>query len=165
MNQAPLNAAPMNADPLAQLRDIHAAAQASVWPPAPGWWILFALLLLVLVLLGRFFYKRQKIRQRRQQMLAWVDTLNSLVDPDDQPQAYLAGLNRIFKVVALKAFPEENCAALSGAEWVSFLCGKMGESVSTTPLQALASGPFNPRPEFDAAAISELGRNWIKRYG
>lgn len=165
MNPAAVNSAQMNADPLAQLRDIHAVAQAPWWPPAPGWWILSALLLLVLVLLGRYLYKQQKNRQRRRQMLAWIDTLNDLVDPADQPQAYLAGMNRIFKVVALTAFPEQNCAALSGPEWVSFLRDKLGKGVSTAPLQALATGPFNPRPEFDAAAICELGRNWIKRYG
>ena len=165
MNAQAVNPAQMNADPLAQLRDIHAAAPASWWPPAPGWWILFALLLVVLVLLGRYAYKRHRIRQRRRQMLGWIDTLNNLVDPLEQPQAYLAGLNRVFKVVALKAFPDENCATLSGSEWVSFLSGKLGKNIQAEPLQALASGPFNPRPEFDAAAICELGRHWINRYG
>lgn len=165
MNAQAVNPAQMSADPLAQLRDIHAAAPASWWPPAPGWWILFALLLLVLVLLGRFVYKHHRARQRRRQMLGWIDTLNSLVDPHDQPQAYLAGLNRVFKVVALKAFPEENCAALSGTQWVSFLRGKLGKNTQTEPLQALATGPFSPRPEFDADAICELARHWINRYG
>ena len=155
----------MNPDPLAQLRDIHAAAQASWWPPAPGWWVLFALLLLALVLVGRFLHKRQKRRQRRQQMLAWVDHLNMFVDPVEQPQAWLAGMNKVFKFVALKAFPEENCAALSGAAWVAFVSAKLGAKAPAEPLQALATGPFNPNPEFDAAAISELGRNWINRYG
>jgi hypothetical protein len=155
----------MNPDPLAQLRDIHAAANASWWPPAAGWWMLFLLLLLALIFVSRYFKARRKVKQRRQQMLGWIDLLNVLVDPKEQPQAYLSGVNRVFKVVALKAFPAENCAALSGSAWVAFLREKLENQSATEPLQALASGPFDPRPEFDAAAICELGRDWINRYG
>jgi hypothetical protein len=153
----------MNPDPLAQLRDIHAAADASWWPPAPGWWILFFLLMLVLIFVGRTLKGRRKVQQRRQQMLGWIDHLDVLVDPQEQPQAYLSGMNRVFKMVALKAFPSENCAALSGTAWVAFLRDNL--EGQTGPLQVLASGPFDPHPQFDAAAISELGRKWIKRYG
>lgn len=153
----------MNPDPLAQLRDIHAAAGASWWPPAPGWWMLFLLVLLVLIFVGRYLKARSKVKQRRQKMLGWIDHLNVLIDPLEQPQAYLSGMNRVFKVVALKAFPSENCAALSGAAWVAFLREKL--EGQTEPLQVLASGPFDPRPQFDAAALNELGRDWINRYG
>lgn len=155
----------MNPDPLAHLRDIHAAAAATWWPPAPGWWMLFLLLLLLLIFIAQHFKARRKVQRRRQQMLGWIDHLNVLVDPAEQPQAYLSGLNRVFKVVALKAFPAENCAALSGHAWVAFLHEKLEGQGSTDALQALASGPFDPRPEFDADAICELGRDWIKRYG
>lgn len=155
----------MNPDLLAQLRDIHAAADAPWWPPAPGWWMLFLLLALLLIFVTRYFSARRKARLRRKQMLGWIDNLNVLVDPVEQPQAYLAGLNRVFKVVALKAFPAENCAALSGAAWVAFLRGKLADQRATESLQALASGPFDPHPEFDAEAICALGRDWIKRYG
>ena len=155
----------MNPDLLEQLRDIHAAASAPWWPPAAGWWMLFLLLLLLLLFIGRRFKARRNVQQRRQQMLGWIDHLNVLVDPVEQPQAYLSGLNRVFKVVALKAFPAENCAALSGTAWVSFLREKLDGQTATDSLQALASGPFEPHPEFDAEAICELSRDWIKRYG
>lgn len=153
----------MNPDPLEQLRDIHAAADASWWPPAPGWWMLFLLLLLTVIFVGRFIVARRKVQRRRQQMLGWIDHLNVWVDPLAQPQAYLSGMNRVFKAVALKAFPAENCAALSGIAWVTFLRQKL--EGQTESLQVLATGPFDPKPEFDADAISELGRDWIKRYG
>jgi hypothetical protein len=41
---------PADAQLLAELKDIHAAAAPGWWPPAPGWWLLALLLLLLLAL-------------------------------------------------------------------------------------------------------------------
>ena len=155
----------MNPDLASQLRDIHAAPAVPWWPPAPGWWILALLLLVLLIWLGRRLFARIRVHQRRKQMLGWVDFLNVMVDPVSEPQAYLSMLNRIFKLVALKAFPGQHCAAMSGAEWVGFLSKKLKKERSVNSLAILATGPFDPKPEFDPATISELARVWIKQHG
>lgn len=155
----------MNPDLLSQLRDIHSAPQAPWWPPAPGWWLLALLLLLVVVWLGRRAIRRYRNYQRRKQMLGWVDHLNVTIDPGRDPQAYLSTLNRIFKLVALRAFPEHKCAALAGQDWVDFLAGKINHSDQPASLQVLASGPYDPAPAFDPVSMSELTRNWIRQYG
>ena len=155
----------MNPDLLSQLRDIHGAAPVPWWPPAPGWWVLGVL---VLALLGWLFLRllaRLKVRQRRRQMLAWIDHLNANIDPRRDPQAYLATLNRIFKLVALRAFPERQCAALNGHAWTDFLEEKMQKSPSAELLKVLASGPYDPAPVFDPEQLSGLTRSWIRQYG
>lgn len=98
-------------------------------------------------------------------MLAWVDHLNDSIDPEREPQAYLSTLNRIFKLVALRAFPEQQCAVLAGSDWTAFLVDKMKDSPSVESLHVLASGPYDPSPQFDAGTIAELSRTWIKQYG
>jgi hypothetical protein len=155
----------MNPDLLSQLRDIHAAAPVSWWPPAPGWWVLGLLLLAVLVWLGRRVLARYRVRQRRKQMLAWVDHLNVFIDPGVDPQGYLSTINRIFKLVALRAFPERDCAALSGQDWADFLIAQMKNLPSAEALMVLASGPYDPAPKFDAQVMSELARVWIRKHG
>jgi len=150
----------MNPDLLSQLRDIHAAPAVSWWPPAPGWWILALLLLVLLFWLGRRLLARIRAHQRRKQMLGWVDHLNANIDPQRDPQGYLSTLNRIFKLVALRAFPEQHCAALAGQDWADFLSSQSAES-----LNVLASGPYDPAPQFDADTMSELTRSWIKQHG
>jgi hypothetical protein len=155
----------MNPDLLSQLRDIHAAPIAPWWPPAPGWWILALLLLVLLVWLGRKVLARLRVFQRRKQMLGWIDHLNATIDPQRDPQAYLSTLNRIFKLVALRAFPADHCAALSGQDWADFLTGKMKDSQSAGSLNVLASGPYDPAPQFDPGIMSELTRYWIRRHG
>lgn len=155
----------MNPDLLSQLRDIHAAPPVSWWPPAPGWWLLAGILMLVLVWLGRRGMSRHREQKRRKQMLAWVDQLNNTVDAEHEPQLWLATLNRILKLVALRAFPDRHCAVLAGQDWVDFLVGQIGQVDSKDSLTALASGPYDPAPRFDPSALSELARLWIHKHG
>jgi hypothetical protein len=155
----------MNQDLLSQLRDIHSAPQVPWWPPAPGWWILALLLVFVLVWLGRRGLSRFRVHQRRKQMLGWVEHLNTTIDPGRDPQAYLSTLNRIFKLVALRAFPDQKCAALAGQDWVNFLAGQMNDSQPMEALEVLAAGPYDPAPQFDPSTLSELARYWIRQHG
>ena len=154
----------MNPDLLAQLKDIHAAPPVSWWPPAPGWWILAFLLLAILVWIGRNLLRRYRVRQRRKQMLGWVDHLNASIDPQKDPHSYLSTINRIFKVVALRAFPAQQCAAMAGSEWSGFLQQQL-KGQQHEALSVLATGPYQPAPDFDPATISELARVWIKQHG
>lgn len=155
----------MNPDLLSQLRDIHTAATVPWWPPAPGWWVLAGLVLVLLAWSGRLALARYRVHLRRRQMLGWVDHLNVNIDPGRDPQAYLSTLNRIFKLVALRAFPDQHCAALNGQEWTDFLTEKMQQTPSVELLRVLASGPYDPEPRFDPAQMSELARYWIRKHG
>lgn len=155
----------MNPDLLSQLRDIHSAPQVPWWPPAPGWWILALLVLIGLVLLMRQLLGRYRNHQRRKQMLAWVDQLNVSIDPVVNPQGYLSTLNRIFKLVALRAFPEKQCALLAGQGWVDFLAINMKKTDSAEALDVLATGPYDPAPQFDPEVMSQLTRAWIRQHG
>ena len=94
-----------------------------------------------------------------------VDHLNANIDPRRDPQAYLSTLNRIFKLVALRAFPGQHCAAMAGRDWSDFVAARMADAESAEALAVLAAGHYDPRPQFDPAVMSELTRHWIRRYG
>ena len=150
---------------LAQLADIHTAAPPALWPPAPGWWLLALFVLVIVTILIRVAMGKAAIRRRRQ---AWLDELDSLGDrhdPESSPHDYLAALNRLFRGVALKAFPDTACAKLEGEAWVAFLAGLMPEGVDTDDLAILARGPYEPAPNFDAPALQSLATAWVNRYG
>lgn len=150
---------------LAQLADIHAAAEPHWWPPAPGWWVLALLAVVLLTLLARAGLRRLALARRRRAWLRALDELAAQHDPAREPQAWLAELNRLFRAVALRAFPGAGCARLEGEAWVAFLSGLLPENMDHEPLSALASGPYEARPRFDAAALRELAVAWVKRHG
>jgi hypothetical protein len=158
----------MNADGsqlLEQLRDIHSAGQPGWWPPAPGWWVLAFIFLLVLGLLLRKFLHWLSIRRRRQTWLRELEALNREHDPSQHPREYLAGLNRLFRAVAVRAFPGTACGRLQGEPWVAWIKALLPERADSDSLNALASGPYEPAPGFDALTLNEMARTWVKLYG
>lgn len=157
----------MNADGsqlLSQLQDIHSAGQPGWWPPAPGWWVLALLVFLVFAFLLKKWLAWRSVRRRRQAWVAALEILNREHDPAQQPREYLAGLNQLFRAVALKAFPGTACVRLQGKEWVAFIVALMPDQ-SDDSLQVLASGPYEPLPHFDAVALNESARSWVNLYG
>ena len=77
----------------------------------------------------------------------------------------LAALNRLFRAVALRAFPDTACARLEGSDWVAFLTGLMPEGEPVEALAALSRGPYEPAPAFDEQALQRLAATWVSRYG
>jgi hypothetical protein len=157
----------MNADGsalLAQLQDIHSAGQPPWWPPAPGWWLLAIIGLLVLAFVLRKIVNWLSVLRRRKAWLHALEDLNRDYDPVQHPHEYLAGLNRLFRAVAVKAFPGTACARLQGEEWVAFIAALMPEDAADR-LAALASGPYEPLPSFEASALNASAGTWVKLYG
>lgn len=158
----------MNADSaplLEQLKDIHGAGHPGWWPPAPGWWLLALMALAILVILLRWLFQWRSARQRRKAWIQELEQLNREHEPQQFPHEYLAGLNLLFRAVALKAFPDTACARLQGEQWVAFIASLMPEGADSSSLGALARGPYEPLPRFDAASLNSSARTWVNLYG
>ena len=154
-----------DADLLSQLRDIHGAIDPGWWPPAPGWWLVGALLLAALAYVLRLAYRHWLVLKRRRRLLTALEEISSKFDPERQSHEYLARLNRLFRVVALRAFPGTLCARLQGTEWVTFIAALLPQGAPSESLDALAEGPYAPAPHFDAAALQAVARLWVEKYG
>lgn len=150
---------------LEQLRDIHSAVEPGWWPPAPAWWILAAVLLLLLFWLLRLAGQRWSVRKRRAKLLAALDAIQKQYDPTAPAADYLAELNRLFRVVAVRAFPGTASARLQGAAWVEFMRSLLPDNAHTDSLAALETGPYQAAPEFDADGLYAMAKEWVKRYG
>lgn len=150
---------------LEQLQDIRPAAEPSLWPPAPGWWVLGAIALVLLSYLALILVRRLRVHLRRKRLLRELEGLAKKFDPHTQPAPYLAALNRLFRGVALRAFPESNCARLEGSDWVLFIQERLSGPADTSSLGILEEGPYRPDPVYEPKQLQSCARQWVLKYG
>jgi len=75
-------------------------------------------------------------------------------------------VNRLLKVAALRRPEGSAAAALQGDDWVHFLATGDSDGAELAPaLAPLATGPYQPQPEFDAEALEAAAVRWLKRHG
>ena len=161
---AALPAAPAAVDPVAGLVDIPLPPQVSLWPQT---WP--ARILLVLVVLGLVYGTVRAVRHwrvnryRRQALseLAGIEAHAASLAPADLACALASLLRR----TALAAFPRDRVAALTGAEWLSFLdrtCG--GSAFSAGAGRTIESSAYGPAPAAGADSTGQIQavRAWIR---
>ena len=142
------------------LRDIHTPPPPELWPPAPGWWILVGLVSILLALGSVWLLRRYRNARRRRGIL---DEL-ALLEGRQAGPALAAEISSLLKRVALVRFPRAQVAALTGRAWLELLDREGGGGrFAEGPGRVLAEGPYAPDADFDAAALLDLARDWIKR--
>lgn len=145
------------------LRDIHAAAPAEFWPPAPGWWLLAALLALVLVYIVVTLVNVYRRRRQRQRILAGLQQLENTAH--ENIGQFTAAISALLRRVALMRYARTDVASLSGLAWLEFLDDTGGNGAFVNgPGSALATAPYaaNPEPPSRQALLA-LARRWIRR--
>ncbi len=154
---------------LAQLADIHLPEPVSLWPPAPGWWILALLLLVGIVLVVRRILQARTRRKICEFALAELDqcyqqlSSNNETDPDQAKLRYVNQVNSVLRRVALVHFPQSGVASLGGKAWVDFIQEKGESSLLNEELAAaLAHGRFQTRCDVDSSALHEMSRVWVR---
>lgn len=146
------------------LRDIHAAADPSWWPPAPGWWLLAALLLAGLAVLARLAWRRYRAWRRQRRILGELDRARADFQRHGDPVRLAAELSVLLRRAALAGWPRERVAGVHGRPWLEFLDRTGGGGkFRDGPGRVLASAPYAPRAEIQAEELCALVADWLKR--
>jgi hypothetical protein len=155
---------PIAAPQALALRDIHLPGAPSLWPPAPGWWVLAAVLLALIAWGVRVWLRRRRIRQQRQQVFDALATLQTALAGDRSP-AQLAAIGELLRRLALTRYPRSEVASLSGGAWLRFLDDTGGQGrFSEGPGRVLADGPYRRHlpPDLDIDGFTSLVRDWVE---
>jgi Domain of unknown function (DUF4381) len=129
------------------LRDIHLSAAPGLWPPAPGWWLLFvAVLAIVLFVL----WYRARRRRRREALLRVFD---ETVSAARGAPAQIAAMSELLRRASRRR--DSKADRLHGDDWLHFLdAGTRRQLFSTGPGRLLLDGGFRPR--VDAGELEAL---------
>lgn len=125
------------------LEPLIAPESVDLWPPAPGWYVIMALAFVAIGFLVITQIRNRRKNVYRREALTALRTLGSS-NGDRMDSKQIASLNRLLKITAMKHYPREQVASLSGEDWLRFLnlsCKKVdftaspGELLATTGYQ------------------------------
>jgi len=149
--------------PLLELRDIHAAPAPGLWPPAPGWWLLALLMAGTAVLLLLRLRRRLRKRRFRLQVMLELDDIAKRYRSENI-RSLITETGIWLRRIALRCYPVEQVASLSGAAWLQFLdaTGGGGEFSNGTG-RVLITAPYSDNAHFQEVAVEALlglARGW-----
>jgi len=150
-------------NPLANLKDIHLPGVPEFWPPAFGWWLLFALTLLCLawflIRLSRFL----KIHKKRKQLLQHLEKINHEHSIEEN-HLFLSSASILLRRIAIMNYPRDLVADLVGEQWTEFLDQSGNtDQFSKGAGAIIANGPYEENIKFNRDELILIIQKWIKR--
>lgn len=148
--------------PLQELRDVHLPDPVSLWPPAPGWWIVGGLVVLGIMAALWFRTYRRRTRARRLAMAELASVKQQYLTHHNDQWA-VQRLSEIIRRYALAAFPRTEVAGLAGTSWLRFL-DQTGRTTQFTEGvgRLLHSEPYRPQTTVPAGDLMPLVEQWIR---
>jgi cbb3-type cytochrome oxidase subunit 3 len=143
------------------LRDIHLPEAIGWWPPAIGWWIL-AILIPLLIALVYWLYKR--ITRKTAIKAAKKLLLQIKYDQQRDNNQKLKDLSALIRRTAISTNVRNECAGLTGQQWLEFLDRSvLGSPFTEGTGRLLADAPYrnNQPTEQDITQLASLCEDWL----
>lgn len=157
----------MQQDPLAQLRDIHLPEAVSLWPLAPGWWLLLILCSLAISVLVWHALKRRRDKRYRTLAVAELEESYQNFQRSKDTAAYISASQQILRRAALYRYADRraNIAPLHGSAWTQFLDSCVNQPLfATTFGDALDEAHYQRSAAIDAAELHRSALYWLRHH-
>ncbi|SEH07879.1 Uncharacterised protein [Candidatus Venteria ishoeyi] len=151
-----------------ELHDIQLPNPVSIWPPAPGWWLLFILTVAVLFLLGRTLSRRYQKAADKRSALKISQQLFQRYQSHQDSHVLLNELSKLLRRLAVQRFSKHQVARLHGQAWLAFLDDTLPKSGLFTQGigQLLGDSRYQPEQaelsQNQMMELQNLVKSWIK---
>ena len=155
---------------LQNLNDIVLPASVSWWPMANGWYFLIGFFLIAIVWLAYRSIRRWNKDSYRREALQELHLLAERTQNAENRAASLRQLPVLLKRSALSAYPRQQVAALSGADWIGFLNSQTNRPVFTDTTAGLLNsisyntGNLDNIDDSSKAALLDAIKKWLKHH-
>ncbi len=144
-----------------QLRDIHMPDAPSIWPLAPGWWVLIVLALIATYFLYKYWKKQHKKKQLiallQQQLTAIHDEYRTNKDKHKLAVAVSDLLKRFVRFV----LKDSAATSLTGQQWIDYLNSKTDGDIFSQFTVPLTQAQYIQSPDFDVPSLIVAVRNYF----
>ncbi|MCP4394048.1 MAG: DUF4381 domain-containing protein [Alphaproteobacteria bacterium] len=132
---------------LKELKDIHMPiTDVSIWPLAPGWWIVITVLSLAAYFSIRYYIKvTESMKRRAEDELAKI---KAKFEQNNDFKELAINISALLKRVAIVKFGYNEVASLHGREWLEFLQNNSNpndaKKFDNTFAKIIAEAPYAP---------------------
>lgn len=147
--------------PTLELRDIHLPGDPSIWPLAPGWWLL---IIIACVVLYFAIKKLTKFRQQKHMIYLLQSELSNIRNDfkKHNNKHTLAGhvsalLNRFVKYV----LNDSIATSLTGKDWINYLNSRVKSEVFNKFEVELTQAQYMKNVDFDVPSLIATVRNYF----
>ena len=155
---------PALADALAELRAYRMPEPVSWWPPAPGWWVVFAILLGPAGWLAWRAWRRHRQTAAARAARRALNALRGDYARTGDAAAFCRELSALLRRYAIARWPRQQVAGLTGADWLDFLDRHGGDGMfASGPGRQLLDAPYRPGPDLQVTAVADVVERWLAR--
>lgn len=166
MGQAPQQSPEVQAL-LAELHDVQAPAAVGIWPPAPGWIVIFILTSVAIIFAVRRIVQHHLANRYRRAALKALEQLEREANNSDEQFAH--ALFALLKRTAFSAYPHsrKHLARLHSDAWLRFLDTTQKSHYFASPLGNILLAALYENGSIgttDKAKCFAFSRKWIKQH-
>ena len=143
---------PQDMGSLDQLRDIVQPGPVPWWPPAPGWWLVFAVLAACCAVATVRAWRRWQANRYRRAALAELDAARSDAATLD-----------ILKRAAICANERTLVGRLAGEPWCQWLQANSAVPLPPEVARQITTGVYRDGANF-TPTLAEFARHWISHH-
>ena len=141
-------------DPATSLDLLHDLVLPPVvpwWPPAPGWYVVFALIMVAVALLGLRAVKHWQANSYRRAALRELAALTNA-----------PAVAELLRRTALAIAPRPVVAAKTGTAWADWVAAQSDEVMPAQVREQIAVGIYaDPAADRDFGALRDYAARWI----
>lgn len=147
-----------------QLRSLHMPEAVSWWPPAPGWWVLFAALMFLTGFAVLTLYKHiQKNRYRKLARNELEAAYSKWQGSDDNSQ-YVQLASAVIKRSIIAAGGEVQVASQTGQQWTQTINHWAKTPLSDQASQAMIDAGYRANPNIDIDDLHQQLDDWLRSH-
>lgn len=161
-----LQAAPHAAGTGLPLADIHLPDPVSIWPLAPGYWVILAATVALLIT-ALSVLRHLKRRRNRNRYRAQVEQLLQDLDSDAPLASYTHEILALLKRAAKHAGASVALLSAGNSEFIGWLKSTSPASAEllTAELETLLlTGLYQPNPVGDKGQLLRFARHWVSHH-
>ncbi len=152
---------------LQKMQDIEGLDRIGCWPLAVGWWLITGIIILLMAGIVFFYVRRKKYKNSwsystHEHLIALEKSITT-----KSKKYIITELSESLRQIAIKKYPREACASISGQEWLVWLKAHDKKQFDWVQYgEILVLGPYAPNLQninnADLKMLINAAKRWVK---